>query len=57
MGEDHHEDCREKVRRETERIARQVHAQAEEKVKEGNDRSNQPDHDMEDQGGQRFSRR
>ena len=44
-------DDREKIRRESEKIDRQVQAQVEEKEKQGNDRSKQPDHDMEDQGG------
>ena len=53
-AEDHEcdEEGREKIRRETERITRQVQAQVEENEMQGNDRSNQPDNDMEDQGEQ-----
>ena len=42
----------EEGREKTQRIARQVQAQVEKTEKQVNARSNQPDHDTEDQGGQ-----
>ena len=46
------EERREKIRRETERIARQVQAQVDEKWRRDKDKSNQPCHQLEIQGGQ-----